>query len=285
MIPPAIKWSGSKRSMAPGLAKLLPRFESYIEPFLGSAALLPYTGGTPGWGGDIVSELIGLWKAIRDDPDPLIEEYRKHWMALQEQGHTYYYEVRSDFNLTRDPAGLLFLSRTCVNGLIRFNSKGDFNNSLHHTRPGIHPRRLAQVIKKWSHYMQPIRLSQGDYRETLEAADASTFVFLDPPYAGTKGRYHPQSFDYARFIDCLEWLNQRGAQWMLTLDGSAGGRTYETLLPIIPARHTLKVESGHSPFTRLLKTSLDNVSESVFLNYDPPIEALSEPSDRQSRLF
>ena len=100
----------------------------------------------------------------------------------------------------------------CVNGLIRFNSKGHFNNPLHHTRPGIHPDRLASIVHAWRLCLATVSFQVADYEETLVAGGGS--AFLDPPYAGTRGRYKPEPFDLERFQGVLERLNQRGAHWM-----------------------------------------------------------------------
>lgn len=269
MVAPVIKWSGSKRKVALELAALVPSFGSYYEPFVGSGAMIPHIRPRRGLVSDIMPELMDLWSMIRDKPNELSEGYESHWGQLQDQGHKYYYQVREEFNATRDPIALMFLSRTCVNGLIRFNSSGNFNNSLHHTRPGIGPARLNQLIHEWSAHIEGLEIEACDYREALCGAKEGDFVFLDPPYVGTKGRYRPDIFDYRALINELERLTEQGVNWMLTLDGSAGDRQYAASVPRIPAQYTTHVGTGHSPFTRLMKTSLDDVSESVYLNFDP----------------
>src|ERR1043165_197304 len=138
---PVIKWSGSKRSVAAQLRHLLPRAYRYFEPFVGGGAMLPFRPSKDAVAGDVIDELISLWICVRDKPDKTAAEYEKRWQRLQNCGHTAYYAIRDDFNRTRNPHDFLFLTRTCVNGLIRFNGDGDFNNSLHHTRPGIAPQR------------------------------------------------------------------------------------------------------------------------------------------------
>ena len=83
---------------------------------------------------------------MRDTPDALADGYCQRWHRLQSEGYTAYYEIRDDFNRDQSPYDLLFLSRTCVNGLIRFHDKGEFNNSLHYSRPGINPEKLREMI-------------------------------------------------------------------------------------------------------------------------------------------
>lgn len=273
---PVIKWSGSKGKIAPILSYLLPDTDRYFEPFVGSGAMLPFRPSSVGIAGDVIPELIQLWIVIRDRPELTAKEYELRWKRLQNEGHTAYYEIRDSFNTTRNPHDFLFLSRTCVNGLIRFNKNGDFNNSLHHTRPGISPERLSKLICQWSYYIQNITFVVGDYRQTLENAQAGDLAFLDPPYNGTKGRYIPTDFDFEEFYIELGRLNRMEVKWVLTFDGIAGERTYEVTIPPHLYNVQLGLPTGNSPFTKLMKTSLDSVVESVYLNFEPPPEALSQ---------
>jgi len=273
---PVIKWPGSKRKIAPLLALLLPDADCYYEPFVGGGAMLPFRPNRTAVAGDIIVELIHLWKAIRETPKLTADEYEIRWNRLQTEGHTAYYDIRDSFNATRSPHDLLFLSRTCVNGLIRFNQKGEFNNSLHHTRPGISPARLRKVIHKWSHAIQDVGFVAADYRQTLTSVGANDLVFLDPPYGGTRGRYLPADFNLNEFYDELQRLNAIGAKWVLTFDGRAGSRSYTTSVPSALYKARLALPTGNSPFTKLMKKEIDAVVESVYLNFEPPAEILNQ---------
>jgi DNA adenine methylase len=279
LIEPVIKWSGSKRSIAPLLARLLPNAARYFEPFVGSGAMLPFRPCETAIAGDVIPELIALWQAIRNAPELTADEYAERWRRLQREGHTAYYAIRDSFNATRDPHDFLFLTRTCVNGLIRFNSDGAFNNSLHHTRPGIAPERLRQTIRAWSAHIQGVEFIAADYRATLATARAADLVFLDPPYGGTRGRYAPNTFDVETFYGELERLNCIGAKWVLTFDGNAGERSYATTLPSALYQERLGLPTGNSPFTKLMKTGIDAVVESVYLNFKPATKIANQVLD------
>ncbi|GIK41706.1 MAG: hypothetical protein BroJett011_55390 [Chloroflexota bacterium] len=273
---PVIKWSGSKRAMVAWLAYLLPEAERYFEPFVGGGAMLPFRPSHTAIAGDVIAELIDLWKVIRDTPELTAQEYEIRWRHLQTEGHTAYYEIRNSFNTTRNPHDLLFLTRTCVNGLIRFNSNREFNNSLHHTRPGISPARLQGIIHQWSRVTQGVEFIAADYRHTLASVRAGDLVFLDPPYGGTKGRYVPDEFNLEEFYEELKRLNIVGAKWILTFDGTAGHRSYESTIPTALYEEQLALPTGNSPFTKLMKTGLDRVVESVYLNFQPPAKVLNQ---------
>ncbi len=275
-IEPVIKWSGSKRGIAPRLANLMSDAECYFEPFVGGGAMLPFRTSRNAIAGDVIVELIELWKAIRDTPGLTSHEYEIRWNHLQTEGHTAYYAIRDSFNVTRNPHDLLFLTRTCVNGLIRFNSNREFNNSLHYTRPGIAPARLRDTIHQWSRAIRDVQFIVADYRQTLVAVRANDLIFLDPPYGGTKGRYVPDEFDLDEFYNELERLNTIGAKWMLTFDGTAGSRSYAASIPSALYKQRLTLPTGNSPFTKLMKTGIDAVRESVYLNFEPPTKVLNQ---------
>ena len=265
---PVIKWSGSKRKVAFEIHSYFPKEYSYYhEPFVGGGSMLPYSKGRKGFASDIIYELISLWDGIKNDPQKIYAIYKSYWEDLQSRGPEVYYEVRDHFNKTRDHNAFLFLTRTCVNGLIRFNKNNDFNNSFHLSRPGIHPARLEKILLSWSKAISNIDFSCNDYRESLNRVQRGDLVFLDPPYGGTVGRYQNIEFDVEDFYTQIERLNSIGAYWILTFDGNAGVRNYDYRLPKeIYTEHTF-IKTGNSPFTKTMKKSIDQINESLYANF------------------
>lgn len=267
MFNPVIKWSGSKRSQASRICSFLPEsFNTYYEPFVGGGAILYSIAPQRAVCGDICEPLIDLWKQIKSDPDAIAEAYRVRWERLQTEGYQVYYEIRDAFNASKNAADLLFLSRTCVNGLIRFNANGDFNNSLHHTRPGIAPQRLEAIIKDWSKRIAGAEFFVEDYSISTESAKKGDLVYLDPPYFHTKGRYYG-TIDYDAFLGFLEDLNRRGIKYMLSFDGIRGDDNYTVELPKeLYMRHEL-IPSGNSSFKKVMDKQNLQVYESLYLNW------------------
>jgi DNA adenine methylase len=287
-IHPVIKWSGSKRNIASQIGKFIPSLKRYVEPFVGGGALLPFRKIQKGIAGDIIPELIALWNAIKFNPEKTANEYKKRWSKLQKIGYTVYYDIRDSFNATRNEYDFLFLTRTCVNGLIRYNDNNEFNNSFHLTRPGINPDTLAVIINKWRFIIQDIDFFNCDYRELIETATKDDFVFFDPPYGGTKGRYTKEKFDVREFYTQLDKLNTAGAKWILTFDGSAGSRIYDYEVPHEIYTYKQTITTGLSPFTRMMNTGIDVVEESVYFNFKPefPLSAKSSKHiSNESALF
>lgn len=266
---PVIKWFGSKRPVAEELSKHFRSSSTYFEPFVGGGAMLPFAKAHKGYASDIIPELISLWNMIKENPEEVANEYELRWNRLQKDGAQVYYEVRDEFNRTKNCLDFLFLTRTCVNGMIRYNSSGEFNNSFHLSRPGINPKTLRQILLRWSLAIRNITFLNVDYRECLSFARKGDFIFLDPPYGGTRDRYTQQEFNLTDFYDELERLNSIGAYWMLTFDGSAGNRHYNFAPPSEVYKHKFSVHTGISAFSKVIDKKKELISESVYLNFEP----------------
>lgn len=264
---PVIKWSGSKRSQAPYIVNFFPDdYGTYYEPFVGSGAVLYYGKPQKAIAGDICEPLVALWKAIQTDPETLIDHYTLYWNKLKDDGYQTFYEVRDRFNQDKDPRDLFFLSRTCVNGLIRFNSKGEFNNSLHHTRRGIEPGRVAEIIRDWGRMLSHVEFRFGDYRVTTSDATRGDMIYLDPPYFNTRGRYYGR-IDYPEFLEYLEYLNKNEIKFILSYDGKRGSKDYNTVLPSGLYKRKYLVKSGNAPFKKVMDGKSEMVEEALYLNW------------------
>jgi DNA adenine methylase len=266
-----VKWPGSKRAVAASLHRMWPGgMRRFVDPFVGGGSMLVGRPGQAALAGDVQPELIALWRVLQRSPDEAVRHYRAHWEARVRRGGVVFDEVRERYNAGRDPLDLLFLSRTCVNGLIRFNRQGSFNNSLHHTRPGIHPDRFEGVVGQWRAVLAGVELVCADFEQTLASAGPCDAVFLDPPYRGTRGRYLQGTFGPERLLATLEDLNTRAVPWLLTWDGEAGERRYSPGVPAELYRCRLPLGTGSSPFPRVQGGRVDQVVESVYLGWSMP---------------
>ena len=267
---PIIKWSGSKRSQSEEIIKRFPKnIDTYYEPFVGGASVLfqllnsdikvnKYICS------DINEDLINLWNIIKDNPQYLIDSYKKMWEELNsideiEKRKEYYYMVRNRFNEKRNPKDFMFLSRTCANGLIRFNSKGEFNTPFHFSRPGINPYRLERIMNQWSELLKKnnvIFICQ-DYKNIRTTKN--DLIYLDPPYINTKGMYYGQ-IDYNEFWD---FLRKQNGSYIFSFDGKTGNkdRTYEVPTDIYDTHEY--IYSGISGFGKIHKKQ-EYVKESLY---------------------
>jgi DNA adenine methylase len=269
---PVIKWSGSKRSQADYIINLFPKeIDIYYEPFVGGASVLfnllhsdikvkKYICS------DINNDLISLWNRIKENPQELYEKYNLFWIELNkdediERRKEFFYLIRKRFNQMRYPSDFLFLSRTCVNGLIRYNSKGEFNTSLHFSRGGINPNTLMTIINDWSSRLNKynVEFICRDYSDIR--TNINDFVYLDPPYANTKGMYFGK-IDYDKFWN---YLRQLKSNYIFSFDGrrSEINNTY-TVPTDIYTRHVY-VSSGKSSFKCLKDQKVGYVEESLYI--------------------
>lgn len=267
-IKPVIKWSGSKRSQAAEIISKIPSYNTYYEPFLGGGSIMYAVQPEVGVCSDICLPLVDLWKEIKNNPSGLAEYYNYEWNRLQDEGYEVYYEIRDRFNESFSAFDLLFLSRTCVNGLIRFNKDGKFNNSFHHSRKGINPKTLEKIIHDWSAKIKNIEFLALDYKEATREAKEGDFIYLDPPYFNTKGRYYgTTTIDFEEFFEYLAELNNRGVKWMLSFDGKTTSKDYTIQLPKDLYENHYYIHSGNSAFKKVMEKENNQVYESLFTNY------------------
>lgn len=267
-IKPVIKWSGSKRSQAYEIVDKIPQYNKYFEPFIGGGSIMYALKPSNAICSDICGPLINLWKLIQNNPVELADYYEESWNRMQTEGYQVYYEIRDEFNKTFSPYALLFLSRTCVNGLIRFNKEGKFNNSLHHSRKGILPKTLRSIIYDWSDTIKDIEFIEADYKQATSEAVKGAFIYLDPPYLNTKGRYYNLStINFEEFFDYLRDLNSRGINWALSFDGKTTIKDYSVKLPPDLYKNHYYLHSGNSAFKKVMDKQKNTVYESLYTNF------------------
>lgn len=270
---PVVKWSGSKRSQSDYIVNNMPKeINTYYEPFVGGASVLYKLLHTPEIHvknyvcSDKNGDLISLWNSIIKYPERLVNSYELMWNELTKDSNInrrkeYFYEVRSHFNSTRSPEDFLFLSRTCTNGLIRYNSSGKFNTSLHFSRDGIKPKTLEKIIFDWSDKLNlnNVKFVNCEYEEINPIR--MDFVYLDPPYANTKGMYYGL-IDYEKF---WEWMRKINCGYILSFDGKTDG--IDNTFPVpkdLYDKHEY-IQSGRSSFRSLKNQSTQLVEESLYI--------------------
>ena len=274
---PIIKWSGSKRSQSDEILKYFPKeIDTYYEPFCGGASILfsllknenikvnRYVIS------DINEDLICLWRMIKNDPNTLKNTYRILWTKLKNkktisEKKAYYENVRNTYNEDHeDPAYFLFLNRTCFNGLIRYNSNGDFNTSYHLNRDGIRPDKLDKIIDEWSFLLNEknVEIYLRDYSEIIPKE--GDFIYLDPPYMDTKGMYLYNKFNQ---IDFFVFLNNLKCSYILSYNGISGNDNKIFDVPENVYDEHILIKSGNSSFKRITESEKDAmVYESLYIS-------------------
>jgi len=186
---PFVKWAGGKRQLIPQIEKHLPeKFSSYFEPFLGGGALLFHllseNKNLKGYVSDLNSDLILAYVTIRDNLSSLLKSLQKHSDNYFSDSKSYYYSVRetNPKSQIEKVSRLLFMNRTCFNGLYRVNSKGKFNVPLgRYSNPNIVQEENLRSVNQFLNHNKIIIKCQ-DFSSTVEKVKKGDFVYFDPPY-------------------------------------------------------------------------------------------------------
>ena len=186
LVQPFLKWAGGKRQLLASIRPLVPRnFKRYYEPFVGGGAVFFDIQPRNAVINDFNAELINCYAVIRDQPDPLLKEVEKYINESE-----YFYRVRE---MDRDPqfnalpaveraARLLYLNKTCYNGLFRVNSQGQFNVPFgNYKNPVIADPAVIHAVSAYLNSTK-VELCNTDFEDSLRDAKSGDFVYMDPPY-------------------------------------------------------------------------------------------------------
>ena len=242
---PFLKWAGGKSQLLREISKYYPfesnkRITKYAEPFVGGGAVLfdilnkfkldeVYIS-------DINSELINTYKVIRDNIDELLailSQFEHDYLKLQEKDRKEVYlakrahfnELKTNNTLGVEMAALMiFLNKTCFNGLYRVNRKGEYNVPMGaYKNPQICNEKNLRAV---SERLQNVKIVCGDYKESADFIDGKTFVYFDPPYrpltkTASFTSYTESMFDDKNQLELAEYvqnLDKKGA--LLTISNS-----------------------------------------------------------------
>lgn len=188
-VKPFLKWPGGKRRVLPEIKKYIPeQYGTYYEGFIGGGAvlldLLPVNARVS----DVNSELIQSYQTIRDNVTEIIEALEKHaanhslehFMAVRALDRNI--EGFANIDAVTKTARMIYLNRTCFNGLYRVNSKNQFNSPFgKYENPKIVDRENLTALSAWLKSSN-VEFSDQGYKNTISLAGNDDFVYLDPPY-------------------------------------------------------------------------------------------------------
>lgn len=223
---PFLKWAGGKGRLLSQYEPFFPATcRTYYEPFLGGGAVFFRLAHRVERAvlGDINPELVNVYRWVRDRPDDLLAH-----LAIHKRQHCpdYYYQVRQQHHLI-DPvaraARLIYLNKTCYNGLYRENSQGQFNVPVgRYKNPAICDPNLMATASRALQVAQVVELSFADILQY--PITSQDFVYFDPPYhplssTSSFTNYHRQGFsplDQEQLAEVFRQLAQQGVRVMLS---------------------------------------------------------------------
>ncbi|MEG4058976.1 MULTISPECIES: DNA adenine methylase [unclassified Microcoleus] len=233
LVRPFLKWAGGKRQLLPEIIKYVPKLTSkhtYYEPFIGGGALLFELQPQKAVINDSNKELINCYEVIRDSLDELMEELSNDKYSNSE---TSYYQMRDLDRSTKKyellsevekAARIIYLNKTCYNGLFRVNSQGQFNVPFgRYKNPNFLDDAVLIAVNKYLN-SNNITLLNQDFKDAVKDAKKGDFVYFDPPYdpvsetASFTG-YDVNGFnrdEQKRLKEEFDALHKRGCKVMLS---------------------------------------------------------------------
>jgi DNA adenine methylase len=190
LVKPFLKWAGGKRQLLPEILKYLPKNigkTTYFEPFLGGGALLFELQPKQAIVNDSNRELINCYRVIKDNVEELIEVLKVHKAKNSKEYFDYLRGIDrlkqyNKFSDIQKAARIIYLNKTCYNGLFRVNSKGQFNVPFgSYKNPNILDEAVLRGVNDYLN-QKSVTFLNRDFAEAVKDAKKGDFVYFDPPY-------------------------------------------------------------------------------------------------------
>ncbi len=225
---PFLKWVGGKRQLMNDIEPLIPsKISTYYEPFIGGGAVLFNQQPKKAVINDYNSELINVYEVVKDNVEELIKDLSKHQNETE-----YFYGIRAQdrqegfeqLSALERASRIIYLNKTCFNGLYRVNSSGEFNTPFgRYKNPNIINETVLRAVSRYLND-NDIQLLSGDFEDALKGARKGAFVYLDPPYdpvskssnftGYVEGGFGSEQQERIRDV-CIK-LNQKGIRFLLS---------------------------------------------------------------------
>lgn len=271
---PFLKWVGGKRQLMASIVGHLPDDISryrYIEPFVGGGAVFFHLQPTDAVINDSNSELINVYRVIKDYPGELIADLKKH-----KNEPDYFYEIRAldrtgaldKLTPVERASRVIYLNKTCFNGLYRVNSTGEFNAPFgRYKKPNIVNELKIRAVSRYLNSGNII-IKNEDYEEVLKQAGEKSFVYLDPPYhpisvsSGFTGYVQGgwNMYDQVRLREACDVLDARGIKFLLSNSSAPFIREQYSNYKIVTVKASRAVNSNGA--------ERGEIDEVLIKNYD-----------------
>ena len=261
-----LKWVGNKYKYAHPITSYFPlNYNKYIEPFVGTGAVLATLAPAKGIAGDLLKPLIEIWKLLQDEPHTLVDYYARVISRFTRDRAKIYAEILKRYNTAPNGLDLLILSRTCYGGVVRFTREGTMSTPLGPHRP-ITPQTFAARVAEWRERVKHTIFLNAPFTETMALAEAGDLIYCDPPYLDSQTiLYGAQSFDFAELIAQIQGCKNRGARVALSIDGKkkSGAKTIKLQIPSGVFEREVYLSGGSSMLKRFQNEGAEMVGEDV----------------------
>lgn len=224
---PFMKWAGGKRQLLSQINNYLPEtYNTYFEPFVGGGAMFFYLLPPNSVLIDINEELINAYKVIKNNIEELIPALKQHI-----NDKDYYYKIRkldrnpieySELTDVQRASRIIYMNKTCYNGLYRVNKSGEFNVPFgEYKNPKICDEENLRAI---SNALQNVKIYHDSFIKVLDLAKKNDFIYFDPPYAPLSSsanftNYNKEDFGFNEqktLFQTFKKLDKRGCKILLS---------------------------------------------------------------------
>ena len=261
-----LKWIGNKQRFAKKIVEAIPKdYRAYIEPFLGSGAVLGALNPRKAIAGDNLAPLIGIWRLVKNDPEKLIQHYKMLWLKSHNNPKKTYLEVKESFNKDQNPLDFAFLSRTCYGGVIRFTKDGKMSTPIGPHKP-IPPEAFRERVYDWKERVKNTTFYLSDFEQTMDYGSEGDIIYCDPPYLFCQSIiYGAQAFSLDRLWESIKKAKNKGVKIILSIDGKkkSGKLDLNINIPSDLFERELLIDCGSSMIRRFQKKGLNMAGEQV----------------------
>jgi len=271
-----LKWVGNKQRFAHEIVSFFPStYGTYIEPFCGSAAILATLAPKKGIASDISPNLIGIWSMVKSDPATVLNWYKERYGIFHSAERPIGYEkIKTSYNSDPNPADLLFLSRSCYGGVVRFRKRDGYMSTPCGAHDPISPDSFAIRLSEWNKRIKNTDFFCSDFSGIMRKAVAGDIVYCDPPYAHSQAiLYGGQGFSLERLYSEIKSCKDRGVKVALSIDGKkkSGSVICDVNIPLGLFEREVYISLGRSMLKRFQMEgeSLpdDEVEDRLLLTY------------------
>jgi DNA adenine methylase len=230
-----LKWIGNKQKFAMEICNYFPKqYGTYFEPFIGSGAVLATLGPKVAVAGDVFGPLVQIWQKLHDDTEGLIQWYAERHALIDVMGKKEAYaQVLANYNAGQNGADLLFLSRVCYGGVVRFRKSDGYMSTPCGPHRPMPVENFAERARIWAARTRGARFMHADFEETMKLAKAGDLAYFDSPYVDSQTIiYGAQSFSVERLFRVVADLKARGVYVAVSLDGTKKSGDHTVSLPI-----------------------------------------------------
>ena len=220
---PLLKWVGSKQRFAHDIASYFPlEFGTYFEPFIGSAGVLGTLRPERAVATDSFGPLIEIWQTLHETPDTVKRWYEERWQSMASGDKILEYErLKESFNTNPNGPDLLFLSRSCYGGIIRFRKSDGYMSTPCGAHTPISPTTFGGRVDEWFARTRGTEFEVMEFEQAMSIARDGDLIYCDPPYTYAQSiLYGAQSFSLQRLFEVIADCKDRGVFVALSIDGS-----------------------------------------------------------------